>query len=580
MRLTRLTLALALCLPAASQAALPNGVAAGDVTQNSAVLWARSDTLGGVNFEIATDAAFGDIVNTYNANVSDALQPVKALASGLLAGTQYYYRATDSLGASQIGSFRTPYASGANGLSFAVTGDWRGDVMPYPAIKNLPAKNLDFMVLLGDTIYGDVSSPAKSGQATSLADYRAKHNEVLSPTAGLNAWKDARASTAVYAMIDDHEVTNDFAGGAAPSSDARFDNTGNFINQTNLYKNGVQAFTEYMPIQSQTWSGTGDARFDGAPDLYRAQNFGKDAAMFMLDARSFRDTELAEVADITNPAQVGAFMAAAFDPGRTLLGQAQKDRLKTDLLAAQADGTTWKFIMLPEPMQNFGPLAAADRYEGYAAERGEILKFIGDNHIDNVVFVTADIHGTVVNNLTYQTAAFGPQIATSAWEISTGSVAYDAPMGQTVMYAAAQLGLIDMATFGAFMGADVATQNAMFENILSALIAQYGYDPLGLAGSGIPATLLEGGWTAASTYGWSQFDIDPVTHALTVTTYGVPYFNEAFAVAHPDLVAAMEPAVVSRFQVAAVPEPETYALMLAGLGLVGLAAQRRKAHHT
>ncbi len=33
------------------------------------------------------------------------------------------------------------------------------------------------------------------------------------------------------------------------------------------------------------------------------------------------------------------------------------------------------------------------------------------------------------------------------------------------------------------------------------------------------------------------------------------------------------------FPVTAVPEPETYALMLAGLGLIGLAARRRARHH-
>jgi hypothetical protein len=30
------------------------------------------------------------------------------------------------------------------------------------------------------------------------------------------------------------------------------------------------------------------------------------------------------------------------------------------------------------------------------------------------------------------------------------------------------------------------------------------------------------------------------------------------------------------FEVAAIPEPETYALMLAGLGLIGAAARRRR----
>ena len=48
-----------------------------------------------------------------------------------------------------------------------------------------------------------------------------------------------------------------------------------------------------MPIADTNYAGTGDARFDGKPDLYRAQQFGSDALMILTDARSFRDAELA-----------------------------------------------------------------------------------------------------------------------------------------------------------------------------------------------------------------------------------------------------------------------------------------------
>ncbi len=63
---------------------------------------------------------------------------------------------------------------------------------------------------------------------------------------------------------------------------------------------------------------------------------------------------------------------------------------------------------VPVRIQTLGPPAAADRFEGYAAERTEILRFIDDNRIDNVVFVAADTHGTVTNNLTYQLGPGGP----------------------------------------------------------------------------------------------------------------------------------------------------------------------------
>jgi phosphodiesterase/alkaline phosphatase D-like protein len=49
---------------------------------------------------------------------------------------------------------------------------------PYPALKNIDGKNLDFFVKLGCTIYADIASPATpQGQVRTLAGYRAKHEE-------------------------------------------------------------------------------------------------------------------------------------------------------------------------------------------------------------------------------------------------------------------------------------------------------------------------------------------------------------------------------------------------------------------
>ena len=114
-------------------------------------------------------------------------------------------------------------------------------------------------------------------------------------------------------------------------------------------------------------------------------------------------------------------------------------------MAAQKNNVTWKFVVLPEPIQNLGILGAGDRYEGYASERSELLGFIDEQAIKNVVFIAADIHGTVINDLSYQhrddvlkvLATVGnplaaPQRTTSAFEITTGSVAFDPAFGDAV----------------------------------------------------------------------------------------------------------------------------------------------------
>ncbi len=52
---------------------------------------------------------------------------------------------------------------------------------------------------------------------------------------------------------------------------------------------------------------------DGRPDLYRFQTFASDAAVFVLDARSFRDEPIPALTGA--PADPPRFLAEAFGPG-------------------------------------------------------------------------------------------------------------------------------------------------------------------------------------------------------------------------------------------------------------------------
>ena len=85
-----------LCTSALGGGSMPNGLAAGDTTSHSAVLWTRSTALGSVVFEYSTDATFGSGVTAVMRSVVDGSVPVKAEIGGLAAGTRYYYRATDA----------------------------------------------------------------------------------------------------------------------------------------------------------------------------------------------------------------------------------------------------------------------------------------------------------------------------------------------------------------------------------------------------------------------------------------------------------------------------------------------------
>lgn len=533
----------------------PNLVASGDTTDTSTVLWARFTRKGEVAFECSTDPAFGTIAASETATITDPDQPVRVEITGLAAGTQYYYRAARGK-VSAEGRFRTAPAPGAlpGGLRFGASGDWRGELSPYPAVVNAPGRDLDFFVSLGDTIYADYRSPDLGlPQAATLEEFRIKHNEVYSERHGMNALAQLRASTSVLATIDDHEVTNDFAGGAPGASDARFAPCGSqYINECELFLNGMQAFQEYNPVEDLFYGPTGDPRTENKQKLYRVRTYGETAAVFILDARSFRDEELV-LADPSDPIQVAIFLGQSFGTSRTMLGAQQVADLEADLLQAEVDGIVWKFVVVPEPIQNLGPVAAPDRFEGYAAERTEILRFIDVNGIRNVVFVSADVHGTLVNNLTYQVGPLDPQVPVPAFEITTGPVAYEKPFGPTVVETALAVGLITQQEYDSYLLLDRDGKDGFVQGLLDGLLALFGYDPVGIEpASGVNVTVppLRSTWVATHVYGWTEFDINAATQDLTVTTYGIDWYSEADLAADPDGIAALSPSVVDRFTVA------------------------------
>jgi len=533
-------------------AELPNGVAAGDVTEHAGVLWARTDNAGRMRFEVSTRADFNG-ARKYTVTVSDTTVPAKVRVDQLEPSMTYYYRATDAVGNASTGRFRTPpKACTDTAVRFGVSGDWRGELAPYPSIRNAAQRDLDFFVKNGDTIYAERYSGPQEPTASTLPEYRARHNEVLSERYGLNTWRDLRGSTAILATIDDHEVVNDFQGGAAPSSDpADFDQTGAYINETERYRAGLQAFHEYMPIERRLYGNTGDPRTARKPKLFRSRTYGNAAAVIVLDNRSFRDAGL-PAANFADQADVVRFLIQSFDPTRTMLGAAQLDQLEESLLQAQQRGVVWKFVVTPEPMQNLGVLFASDRFEGYAAERSRILKFIADEQIDNVVFVSADVHGTLVNNLTYQVGPFQPQLATGAFEVVTGAVAFEEPFGPTVVDLAVQIGLISpglKAYYDSLPTLPGLGKDNFIEGLVNQQMAPLGYDPLGLTNSSIQVSSSTGGYVATHIYGWTEFDIDRDSKALTVTTYGIDSYTYADLQADSTDVISRQPVVWQSFRI-------------------------------
>ena len=154
-------------------------------------------------------------------------------------------------------------------------------------------------------------------------------------------------------------------------------------------------------------------------------------------------------------------------------------------------------------------------------------------------------------------------MATRVFEITTGSVAYDAPFGPTVLRIAAGIpvapgvSLLDVflqtvgtPTLDAFNALAEPVKNNALEAFVNQQLIPLGYDPLGLEATGlINAALTAGTYTAVFNFGWTEFDINPFTQALRVTTFGVDPYTQAELESNPDAVTNRTPRLISQFVV-------------------------------
>lgn len=412
--------------PAFSQVTLlfPYGVAAGDVTPTSAVLWSRPARLVPVTAEVSPDRAFGTIAFTATATPSaDHGGIVKLPAAGLTPGTRYHYRFKVGRGAySETGTFVTAPADGTSAdVRLAFSGDADGThvggtpVFSLALLDTVAAERLDVFVLIGDTIYSDSSHMPRP--ATTLDAYRAKYRE----TRSIPSMRALLRATSVIATWDDHEVENDYDRETVDPA---------------KFAAGHQAFVEAWPIGEQPRG-----------QLYRSFRWGRDVELFILDLRSYRSRQVSKTRVCDNPAggtaadqaptlppavraafapvlrQMAlpvppACLAALNDPNRTLMGLPQKFWLKERL---QRSTATWKLIVGQVPIQEFfaNPY---DRWEGYAAERAEVLNFIRAGNIKNVVWLSADIHAVMIADVRLVT--FAPPFETTGMkEVVAGPIA-------------------------------------------------------------------------------------------------------------------------------------------------------------
>ena len=374
-----------------------HGVASGDVTSESAVLWSQTDKDSSLNVQVSKHPNFKklDFEDSVHATV-DSDFTAKSLAEGLKPNTLYYYRFTAGSTTSEIGTFKTsPLEDKKADAHFTWSGDtdvskingnrYFGDWLSLNAIRS---ENPDFFIYLGDTIYSDRRATGLVPDAQTLGDFR----QIYKESRDVPALHDLLKSTSVYPAWDDHEVRNDWAGQTVDSS---------------FFQIGKRSFNEYMPI-GQLHS-TSDQDCAG-PTQFRVKHWGKDVDLIILDTRTCRSANVETQCQAdqvpTLPAQIRTSLglpaqppvgclAAINDPDRTMLGTEQKGLFEDALLNSKAK---FKFVVTSVSIQQTFVLPY-DGWEGYGAERSEILNFIRDNEIKNVIFLTTDLHLNLMNKV-------------------------------------------------------------------------------------------------------------------------------------------------------------------------------------
>jgi alkaline phosphatase D len=432
--------------PTGSGTIFTHGVASGDVTQSSAILWTRAVYGKPLKAEVfASPSTHGKKAFQSVARADGARDfTVKVDATGLDPGTRYWYRFRHGNRTSPVGTFVTAFGPARPAdVRFTYSGDSDttrvNGVNPFnnwEVLGRAREENGQFFIYLGDTIYSD-SSLRQTGPATTLAEYRATYMEQRS----YRTLTDLLASTSTYPLMDDHEIHNDYDGQTVDPA---------------RYAAGRQAFLEWMPIRE-----TGlphDPTCAGDP-LYRTVRWGSDVELFILDERSCRSADVASACGgdlgptlptavrttfpfslFLPPEPPAGCLAAINDPARTMLGPVQKALFKQALLHS---GARFKFVVSELAIQQFYALPY-DRWEGYGAERSELLNFIRGNSIENVVFLTTDNHGTLLNQVFIDRFSDPQEIA---YEMITGPIATNTFQQEVIEVA----GLVGLFAFNAIL---------------------------------------------------------------------------------------------------------------------------------
>jgi alkaline phosphatase D len=387
----------------APRVAVPFGVQTGDVAGDRAIVWAKADRPARMIVEWATMENFTNGRTVRGpAALGDTDYAAKLDLTGLPPDQRIFYRVrfadlSDANAASDVvaGNLRTPPASRRD-VRFVWGGDTAGqgwginpDFGGMRIYETMRQVEPEFFIHSGDTIYADnplseeqeqpdgtmwtnVVTEEKSKVAETLREFRGNYEYNLMD-ANVRAFN---AEVPMFAQWDDHETVNNWYPGEILTDDRYRVNSVDL-----LAARASRAFLEYMPVRPM---GAGEQ-----DRLYRRFGWGPSLEIFRIDMRSYRGPNSANRQE-----EMG--------PRTAFLGREQLDWLKRSLWASDA---TWKVVAADMPLGLI--VADDDHFEngangdgpalGRELEIAELLSFIRDQDIQNVVWLTADVHYTAAH---------------------------------------------------------------------------------------------------------------------------------------------------------------------------------------
>ncbi len=315
-------------------AAFPSGLRVGDALPTSAIVSCRSTepTLT-LRVAVGTEDGWEELEPVVNITVGNGVAQFEL--ENLQADHAYSlaFYAADGSRRSRASRFRTALDPRGNRIvRFGATSCLGGNE-PWPTLSHAAGQRLDFFLMGGDTIYAD--------WGFNVFDFELKWEQAN----GVPGLQDLASSTSLIGTWDDHEVDNNWSWNSA-GIETRVDAA-------------MLAFRRGMP-QRIGPGGTG---------IWRQLNWGKTLDVFVLDSRGER--------------RDGNYVSA--------------EQLTWLMEGLSASTARFKVILNSVPIIDFsGTLVeqteAQDRWQGFPAQRSQLISHIVDQPIEGVLFISGDFH--------------------------------------------------------------------------------------------------------------------------------------------------------------------------------------------